>query len=66
MDVMRMSRWLPPSKKHDNPPEDADERRDPTQEGARHRSEEDLQPRDASEMPQEPQNPVNPGPETPS
>jgi hypothetical protein len=27
------------------------------------KSEEDLQPKDASEMPQAPQNPVDPGPE---
>ena len=64
-----MAHWLRrgSKKRHDDRARQQEpDQRDATQEGARHRTEEDLQPRDAGEMPREPQNPVNPNPETPS
>lgn len=55
-----MSLWHRRSTRRNGTTEEAE---DSTQEGAHDMTEEDLQPRDASEMPREPQNPVNPNPE---
>jgi len=56
-----MTTWS--RKKHDDPSEQRRSKRD-TSTDVDHATEEDLQPRDASEMPREPQNPVNPNGET--
>jgi hypothetical protein len=56
-------------RRHDEPgrkPESAHGAEPPAADADDPATEEDLQPRDASEMPHEPQNPVNPEPETAS
>jgi len=56
-----MTKWF--RRKRDAPLGRRRSERD-TPAGSERTTEEDLQPRDASEMPREPQNPVNPNAET--